>query len=78
VKPGETPYRTILLAGEREELETMSLQLIEDAIIMSRRMIEQGRFNRKMLSDQHKNDFQLIDYTVVESAWTSIITGTIR
>jgi hypothetical protein len=41
-------------------------------------MIEQGRFNRKMLSDQHKNDFQLIDYTVVESAWTSIITGTIR
>jgi hypothetical protein len=78
VKPGETPYRTILLTGEREELETMSLQLIEDAIVISRRMIEQGRFNCRMLSDQHKKDFQLIDYTVVESAWASVKTGTIR
>ena len=69
VKPLETPYKSVLLAGgraDREELE-MSIKLMENALDACRKFrSKEGSFPPQVLED-----FKLIDLTLIESALAS-------
>ncbi|MBA4701642.1 MAG: GrdX family protein [Ruminococcus sp.] len=64
VKPNETPYKSILITkGKEMKLDLKSLELIENAILAC------GKFHFKTdtyTSETYK-DFQLIDWTLLES-----------
>ena len=60
VKPGETPYKTIVLSKEAGSLDTDSLRIIEEAVVTAR------KFNLKdKISEKADKDFQLVDYTLI-------------
>ena len=63
VKPGETPYKTIILDGNKNELNLVSLYLIEESIQTCEKLkqsIMKKDWDIKILKD-----FQLIDYTLI-------------
>lgn len=67
VKPNETPYKSILIAEEKGEVDITSVKLIENAIMSC------GKFEFK--SDRYKpevyEDFQVVDCTLIESGMAS-------
>lgn len=67
VKPNETPYKSIMLSERKGEVDKSSVMLIENAIQAC------GKFAFK--SDKYKaevyEDFQMIDWTLLESAIAS-------
>ena len=67
VKPNETPYKSIMISEGRGDVDTRSVELIENAIQACQ------KFEKK--SDRYKpevyKDFQLIDWTLLESALPS-------
>lgn len=63
IKPSETPFKSLLLEDGKKTLDTASLQIIEDALRLAERMIEQTE-NRKW-TDRILADFQLIDYDLI-------------
>ena len=77
VKPGETPYKSVLLSStaasgsqSSEEL-ALSVRLIESALAACEKFkMKPDRFAGDVLSD-----LQLIDYTLLESALSSAETG---
>ena len=70
VKPNETPYKSILISRQRRDVDADSLKLIEKAIQACRKFM--------MKADKYKpevyQDFQLIDWTLLESAMASADT----
>ena len=70
VKPNETPYKSILISRQRRDVDADSLKLIENAIQACRKLM--------MKADKYKpevyQDFQLIDWTLLESAMASADT----
>ncbi len=70
VKPGETPFKSVLLSAETSELDLQSLLIIEDAISMANNFV--GEHNDyKWQSEEILNDFSTIDYRLIESALQS-------
>ncbi|MBU3877876.1 GrdX family protein [Faecalicatena sp. AGMB00832] len=67
VKPNETPYKSILITERKEKMDEWSVKIIESAIQAC------GKFEFK--SDKYKpevyRDFQLIDWTLLESGLAS-------
>jgi len=61
IKPGETPYKTIIMSGKTDILDTDSLRIIEECILTARKFINKNR----QLNEKQINDFQLIDYTLI-------------
>jgi len=63
VKPGETPYKTVLVTGEKGSLDEQSLYIIEDSIQTCEKLkpsIMKKNWSAKILAD-----FQLIDYNLI-------------
>lgn len=71
VKPNETPYKSVIISTGKGEIDEGSLAIIENAIQAC------GKFVFK--SDKYKpevyDDFQLIDWTLLESALASADAG---
>lgn len=67
VKPNETPYKSVMIDKRKGEVDARSVSIIESAIQAC------GKFEFK--SDKYKlevyEDFQLIDFTLLESAMAS-------
>ena len=67
VKPNETPYKSVMVSKRKGEVEERSLSIIENAIQACRKFA--------FRSDKYKpsvyDDFQLIDWTLLESAIAS-------
>lgn len=67
VKPNETPYKSIMIGNRKEEIDAQSVRIIESAIESCRKFV--------FKSDKYKlevyKDFQLIDWTLLESAMAS-------
>jgi hypothetical protein len=61
VKPGETPYKTVILSKDAGELDSDSLRIIEECILTARKL----GTGKKQLNEQVLRDFQLIDYTLI-------------
>lgn len=70
VKPNETPYKSIMISEQRGDVDPSALKLIENAIEACHKFV--------MKSDKYKpevyDDFQLIDWTLLESAMASADT----
>jgi len=65
VKPDETPYKSIIITDNKDNLNINSIYMIENAIITY------DKFNKsklEKLTDKIKEDLKLIDLTVLESA----------
>ncbi|MGL6198311.1 MAG: GrdX family protein [Lachnospiraceae bacterium] len=69
VKPNETPYKSVMISNKKSHLDMQSMEIIENALQAIR------KFEQK--SDLYKpevyEDFQLIDFTLIESAMPSAI-----
>lgn len=62
VKPNETPYRTVIMT-EGEELDYMSVELIEDAIATASKFQKNQR--TPDWSESIMEDFQVIDLDIM-------------
>lgn len=65
VKPGETPYKSIMVSDDKKNISFSSIYTIENAIITY------DKFNKnklKFINDKIAEDLKLIDLTVLESA----------
>ncbi len=69
VKPGETPYRSILLtAGDGGGLDLLSLDIMERALAI----VEQTKIGPGTIKASILQDFQVIDLSLIESALPSL------
>ena len=67
VKPKETPYKSVMISKRKGEMDQRSLSLIENAIQSCRKFEDKtGKFEEKVYED-----FQLIDWTLIESGLAS-------
>lgn len=67
VKPGETPYKSVLLSTEAGALDTESLAMIESAVEAC------GKFEdpSALYTDKVLQDFQTVDSFLIKSAISS-------
>ena len=69
VKPGETPYKSVILVNGKGDVDEQSLALIENAILAC------AKFQQRC--DRYRPavdlDCRLIDWTLLESALASVI-----
>lgn len=70
IKPSETPYKSLVLSEKPEKLDYQSMEIIEDSIEMAKKMIEGSR--KRVYTDRIRDDFQLVDYTLLKNALESI------
>jgi len=63
VKPGETPYKTIIVTTEKGALDTRGLFIIEESIQTCVKLT--ASVKRKEWSGEILADFQLIDYSLI-------------
>lgn len=67
VKPNETPYKSIMIGRRKEEIDAQSVRIIESAIESCRKFV----FKSDKYKPEVYKDFQLIDWTLLESAMAS-------
>lgn len=67
VKPGETPFKSIIISEEATQLNFDSLKLIEDAITTTKKFAVIRKWTDKII-----DDFQLIDCDIITSGIESI------
>lgn len=67
VKPNETPYKSIMIGNRKEEIDAQSVRIIESAIESCRKFV----FKSDKYKPEVYKDFQLIDWTLLESAMAS-------
>ncbi len=67
IKPGETPFKSIIISEKPSSLNFTSLQLIEDAIITTKKFVLKRKWTEKII-----NDFKLVDYDIITSGIESI------
>lgn len=67
VKPNETPYKSIMIGKRKEEIDVQSVRIIESAIESCRKFV----FKSDKYKPEVYKDFQLIDWTLLESAIAS-------
>jgi hypothetical protein len=64
VKPGETPYKSVLIDDKTGPLDFNSLELIENSLAA----YEKFHPSNAAAVDRVRQDFQLVDYTLISSA----------
>ena len=63
VKPGQTPYKSVMISRDKGELDIDSLRIIEDSIAAALRQI--GGKGQPFWPPQILKDFQLIDMDLI-------------
>ena len=67
VKPNETPYKSVMISKGKGEIDERSLEIIENAIQACRKFV----FESDKYKPEVYDDFQLIDWTLLESGIAS-------
>ncbi len=67
IKPGETPFKSIIISREATKLNFDSLTLIENAITTTKKFLVTRKWTDKIIGD-----FKLIDYDIITSGIESI------
>ena len=67
VKPGETPFKSIIISKDATKLNFDSLELIENSILTTKKFMVTRKWTDKII-----NDFQLIDCDIITSGIESI------
>ncbi len=70
VKPNETPYKSVVIATEKDILNLQSLSIIEDSLDTAKKFIDKKK--NPMLTQKLHEDFQLIDYYLIQNAIDSM------
>lgn len=65
IKPNETPYKSVIISDNIEGLNLLSLSIIESSITSFDNF---NLYKIKNLNDKMKEDFKLVDLTVLEGA----------
>ena len=65
VKPGETPYKTVILSAKKGKLDESALSIIEDSIQTCQKFMANGAV--RSWREEILADFQLIDYDLIFS-----------
>ena len=65
VKPGETPYKTVIMWASQGDLDEKALFVIEDSILTCHKFTNKAE--KRDWGDDILADFQLIDYDLVFS-----------
>ena len=63
VKPGETPYKTVIVTGEKGALDEKGLSIIEESIQTCVKLHQSAV--KKEWGEKIRADFQLIDYSLI-------------
>ena len=66
VKPGQTPYKTVLLSKAAGNLDSQSLSIMEDSVAMAYHLIHGSPASRTRKGAD--KDFQLIDFSLMEDS----------
>jgi len=69
LKPGKIPYKSVILAGERQDLDPISLQLIESSIETYHNTFSRSAQNIK---NGMLKDYATIDLSHLEAALESL------
>ncbi|MCL1992716.1 MAG: GrdX family protein [Spirochaetes bacterium] len=64
VKPGETPYKTVIVSGDTGQLDEKALSIIEESIQTCLKLATGGGAGKAVREDLLA-DFQLVDYSLV-------------
>ena len=64
IKPRETPYKSVMVSKSRGTLDSQSLLLIEQCIEACKKF----QFRYSNLPQRVLEDFQLVDFTLIDSA----------
>ena len=67
VKPKETPYKSVLISERKEKVDGESVRLIENAILVCQKFQDKSKYYK----EEVYKDFQLVDWTVLESGLAS-------
>lgn len=67
VKPGETPYKSILISSKKENVDVMSVKMIERAIDTANKFVDRTEGLRADVL----SDFQIVDSHLLDSALIS-------
>jgi hypothetical protein len=67
VKPGETPYKTVLISAGKGLLDEESLSIIENSIQTCRKFTAKSEKQSWNLPPRILADFQLIDFNLIFS-----------
>lgn len=72
VKPGETPYKSVMVdTGGQGSTDFDSVSLIESAIAVTEKLMKHPLRRPEQLSERVHKDFQLVDLTLIQSALPS-------
>lgn len=66
VKPNQNPYRTVLVSKDVKKLDFNSLSLIENAIKVAKKMLDEKDIPK--WSQSIKEDFQFVDKSLIDNA----------
>ena len=69
VKPKETPYKSIMISKDKEYVDLDSLEIIASAIATCEKFKERS----DKWTPQVLKDFQLVDFTLIDSAMGSVM-----
>lgn len=70
VKPNETPFKSIVISKNRSSIDFDSLKIIEESIAAAKKFID-GRKTPNW-TDKVRDDFRLVDSTIIGSAINSM------
>ena len=63
VKPGETPYKTVIITGEKGSLDEKAVSIIEESTQTCVKLTKKAK--KRNLNEKILADFQLIDYDLI-------------
>lgn len=67
VKPKETPYKSVLISERKEKVDGESVRLIENSILVCQKFQDKSKYYK----EEVYKDFQLVDWTLLESGLAS-------
>jgi len=70
VKPNETPYKSLAISIEKNEIDFESLNIIEESIVTAEKFILNNKTPK--WTDEILSDFRLIDYYLISGAIESM------
>ena len=62
VKPNETPYKSVLVSGEKGKVDLQSVQIAEESIFAAK------KFAYRHIQERYLPDLREVDFTLISSA----------
>jgi len=67
VKPGQTPYKSVMITKDQQALDPEALKIIENSIEIAENQINRNRAQAGDIPEKLLEDFQLVDLDLITS-----------